>query len=436
MNRDRRVLALTRVTLAAIAAVDLLSFPVFIAAAREAALARGGPAPLPLELASHPAALVAVAAAGVAGTLAFARRAGRIGGAALALGALALLSTVHAQWFGSPWRHLYFSGLCLAGWLLGVAVARRAGRAEDESYAWTGAAALLGAAYLNGGISKLVYGGTDWLSGLPIQALVIEQDGMVRDGLRSTYRYWLVESPDALAVFSSLTVLVELIGPLLIAGRRLRHAAAFGLVAMHANIYVLTDIVYWEATLLLLLFGFAPYTPPAVADSAAPRRAAGDRAFFATAAALALLAVLAVARQGRHHAPAQDVPPAAPAAPAAAAPTTVPPTAGPIGPFAVGQALASGWTIADLQAAGDGITLLATGAPGRVRFELTCADSPHRSPFDLGPLHIFHSNDLPFAAIEDAGAALRGRVREAAATDDPCAQLARWRAAAAAGPRR
>ena len=36
-----------------------------------------------------------------------------------------LLSAAHAQLFGSPWRHLFYSGLCLTGWLLGLAVGRR-----------------------------------------------------------------------------------------------------------------------------------------------------------------------------------------------------------------------------------------------------------------------------------------------------------------------
>src|SRR2546429_612054 len=84
-----------------------------------------------------------------AGALAFARGAGRLVAGLVPFIALMLLSSVHARLFGSPWRHLYYSGLCLFGWLMGLMVSRVGGRPSDESYARIGSLALLGAAYLN-----------------------------------------------------------------------------------------------------------------------------------------------------------------------------------------------------------------------------------------------------------------------------------------------
>ena len=68
---------------------------------------------------------------------------------------------------------------------------------KDESYARIGSMALLGAAYLNAGISKLVYGGTTWMFGIPIQGAIIGQDGLVADSITSAYRSWVVATPAA-----------------------------------------------------------------------------------------------------------------------------------------------------------------------------------------------------------------------------------------------
>src|SRR5690348_15233061 len=157
MSEAVRQRTLLRIVIAAVAAVDLVSLAYFVREARAGA-APGGFA----GLLSEPAIAVAIAVAGTVAAIAFACGPGRIACGATALVALAVLSSVHAQLFGSPWRHLYYSGLCLAGWIAGQVAARRRGAPTDESYARTGALALLGAAYLNAGISKVVFGAADW----------------------------------------------------------------------------------------------------------------------------------------------------------------------------------------------------------------------------------------------------------------------------------
>ena len=256
---------LLRGALAAVVAVDLVSFYGFISAVRADAAARGIVPGAFTAFLSLPAVSAGVIVLGVAGAGAFAFRPGRLWEGGLALGALALLSSAHGQLFGSPWRHLFYSGLCLAGWLLGLAVSRRRGMPTDESYACTGATALLGAAYCNAGISKLVYGGLDWVSAVPIQAVVVGQDGLVADSVISGYRAWVVNTPLAGIAFSIGTVAFELAGPSMVVGRRIRLLVAAGLFAMHANIFVLTGILYWESMLLLALFALSPQAdaPPA-----------------------------------------------------------------------------------------------------------------------------------------------------------------------------
>jgi hypothetical protein len=416
-----------RATLAAVVAVDLVSFYGFLAAARAAAAARGIVPDAFTALISMPVVSAIVIVLGVTGAVAFAYRPGRLWEGALALGALALLSSAHAQLFGSPWRHLFYSGLCLAGWLVGLAVSRRLETPTDESYACTGATALLGAAYCNAGISKLVYGGFDWVSAVPIQSVVVGQDGLVADSAISAYRAWVVNTPLAGIAFSIGTVVFELAGPLMVVGPRIRLLVTAGLFAMHANIFVLTGILYWESMLLLALFALTPQSDAAPAPEPTPSRS--DRRYWAAVAILVLCAGLAVAHQARRY--AEHATHGEPVPPAAQAPT---PALREIGPFAVGQTLAQTWSIAALDVSAEGFVVAVARAGAQARFEFTCASSPHRSPFDLGAAHIFYSSDRDFGELEPIGQELQARLRDAAGNDDVCARLRAWRASARPAP--
>jgi len=459
-----------RKCLTAVVIVDLLSFVFFVADARSAALAASRAITPFVELASKPVVAWLVAAIGVIAAAAFGSRPGRLWEGAVALGALALLSSVHAQLFGSPWRHLYFSGLCLAGWLLGLLVSRRQGAPTDESYARVGSIALLGAAYLNGGISKLAYGGVEWMSGLPIRAIVVAQDGLVRDSILSPYRSWVVMTPVVAGLFSVVTMGLELAGPLMLVGRRTRLLVALGLVAMHANIFLLTHILFWEAMVLLLLFGFS-------SDEQSLPLASGSRAsilsdqrrFAGVAAFLTLCACLAIAHQSRRYARSQQLlalmpapPGARPGSPPVAIPApptspftpTEPPTPTPpftptvvptrtptptpvvfrkMGPFSVGQRLASGWSVAALDLSDDGFIVTLSTKRGRARFEVTCAASKGRGPFDLDKAHIFYWKDMSYSQLKSGGWAVRGQLQRATAGRGICDTVESWLAAAKAG---
>ena len=254
MSEAVRHRALLRIVIAAVAAIDMLSLAHYVRVAHAGA----APGTFAALLSQTPVA-AAIAALGVAAVISFARGPGRTASGAMALVALALLSSVHARIFGSPWRHLYYSGLCLAGWVAGVVVARRRGAPADESYARTGALALLSAAYLNAGISKVVFGGADWATNVPIQATIIGQDGLVPGGILAAYRLLVVQTPSLAAALSLLTVAFELAGPLMLVGRRTRWLVAGGLFAMHVNILLLTgEILYWEAMLFLVVFAVVP----------------------------------------------------------------------------------------------------------------------------------------------------------------------------------
>jgi hypothetical protein len=419
---------LLRAGLAAVVVIDLVWFYFSLSEAR--ALADGAALGGLSELLSRPAAAALVIAVGVAGAVAFAARPGRLWHGAAALAALVLLSTAHTQLYGSPWRHLFYSGLCLAGWLLGLAVRRRHGEASDESYARVGSIALLGAAYFNAGISKIAFGGFDWVSGLPIQAVIVAQDGLVADSALSAYRVWVVMTPAVAALFSVLTVVFELAAPLMIAGRRMRLCVAFGLLAMHFNIYLLTPILYWESMALLLLFGFSADG----AEETAPADSARDRRFMLAAAVLGVCALIAIAHQASRFARSRGVSsPIASPPPGSAAEAQPPitddrsPITKPrrIGPLAVSENLTADWMIDALTVTGSRIVVALAGRHGRVRFEVTCDPGPG-SPFDVGEARVLYSQHTEFALLEGAGRELQRRLRAAAEGTDICGRLAQW----------
>jgi hypothetical protein len=106
-----------------------------------------------------------------------------------------------------------------------------------------------------------------------------------------------------------------------------------------------------------------------------------------------------------------------------------------VGPFTVGRALGNEWSVEALELSDDGIVIAFSGTPGRVRFELTCAASEHRSPFDLGAAKLFYfSSDLPAREIQTVGRALAAQVRQAAGDQDICAALSSWRSSVQIGP--
>jgi hypothetical protein len=419
---------LLRVVLAGIVVVDLVSFFFFVRSARPIGMANGALDAF-TALVSAPAVCALVVLVGVAGAVAFARAPGRLAQGAVAFAALAVLSTVHARLFGSPWRHLYYSGLCLSGWLLGLEVTRRRGTPTDESYAFTGSVALLSAAYLNAGISKMVFGGAGWLSGLPIQEVIVGQDGLVADGLLAAYRVWAV-TPAVSCLFSVATVVFELAAPLMLVGRRTRATVALGLFTMHANIYVLTDILYWESMVFLLVFGLWPDEPTTeVAAAPAIALPSDGRSYVVTGGVLALCALVAIGRQGRRFDAARGVatgPSSASASPTSAAPLSR------IGPFGVGESLGDGWTIESVDTGENSVLVTLSGAPGRAVFQLTCAASEHRSPFDLGTAHVFYSSDVQFRDLENVGRAVSAKAREGARGTDVCTSIEGWRSSARA----
>ncbi|HYD50920.1 MAG TPA: hypothetical protein VEB21_21365 [Terriglobales bacterium] len=288
--QDAAIATTQRWLLAAVTLLDLLSFYLFIGDAYETARTRGGAVGLLAAVLAEPLFRAGLALAGAVAAIAFALR-GSIWPAIVAIVALALLSAEQAQLFGSPWRHLFFSGVCLTGWIAGAWVGR-----GSSAYARTGAVALLAAAYCSSGISKVAIGGSEWFSGLPIQAVILGQVGLIDDTILAAYRSWVVTTPGAASFFAVATLLFEVGAPLMVMARKLRRPIALGLMAMHLNILLLTDILYWESMVLLAVFGLAPVEPD---ESEEVGGLLLHRRFHLAVAILTVLAGLAVWNQAR-----------------------------------------------------------------------------------------------------------------------------------------
>jgi len=441
-----RSASLPRGVLAAVVGIDLISFFPFLGQARLRAVGEGAAIGMFADLFSRPAVSVPVIVIGVVSAFVFGRRAGQFWAGCVSLGTLALLSTVHAELFGTPWRHLYYSGLCLLGWLLGLAVSRSSSQATaDESYACMGSTALLAGAYLNGGISKVALGGVDWALGLPIQAIVVAQDGMVADSAVSAYRSWIVTTPIVAGLFAFATVALELAAPLILVGGVVGAGVTLGLLAMHVNILVLTHILYWEAMVSLVLFGLLPRrSTPAAAHAASVPTLFHGRPFVVSVLLLVLCSLLAIQHQSRRFALWYES--GAVGAPGtsgvesgesgrAPGPDTVTGLQQ-LGPYAAGETLLTGWRLESLGLTDDGFTAVVVGKPGPVRFEVTCASSQYHSQFDVGAAHVFYSGSVAFRDLDAVARSFQSRLKDVDEGRGLCGRLEAWRTVAQGQPRR
>ncbi|MEM7155540.1 MAG: hypothetical protein AAF799_22010 [Myxococcota bacterium] len=430
---DRSITRTLRIGLATVVALDLVAYFFFVADARARAPSTDWNW-LVGAVSSMPGRSLLMVV-GIVGAVSFGMRPGRLRSGAVALGALVLLSTAHTQLFGSPWRHMFFSGLTLLGWLAGLALARSREQPEDEVFAATGSRALLGAAYFSASISKVLYGGLAWIDGTSIQASVVNQTGMVADTWLNGYRVWAAHSPGIAVAFAVATIVVEGLGIGMLGGRRLRAVAALGLVGMHFNIFLLTGIMYGESMFLLVLFGwpFRELTEP----EPRPGGVLDTRIFKPLVAVLAVGWLGSMAYQGaryhRWYAEETDPPGGSPASSPrgdAGEPDTPRRTGiDRLGPFVAGSDLA-GWSLVALDTYAEGLRLTAEGPPGRVVFELTCTPSEHTSPFDLGDAHIFHEGPVSYDEIESLGDAIRQEIERATEGRDVCESWRAWAQAA------
>jgi len=269
--------------------------------------------------APHPLALGAAVLVAFVGFALFASRRATLAGALVGVGALAILSERQAAHVGSPMRAFYFSGALTLGWAFGVAFARGVsglGRtvAGEERFGEIGSVATLAATYTGAGSSKLLLGGSEWLDGNHLRAVIAAQHVVGDASILGRYAALVVDHGRVALVLGALAVLVQLGAVALLGAPRIRATWSALLLGFHLQVWLLAGILYVQATVLVTLFGFRLFARRDDADTwPAPR----DRrrtlvAAIATAVALAVVGSLApvaryTARRDRTVASSLDV---------------------------------------------------------------------------------------------------------------------------------
>ena len=207
-------------------------------------------------LASAPC-LMLVALAGLAGLVAFARGRRTFAAGLVALGAAASLETVAAAVSWGHQRAFFAGGATLAGWLFGLAFARRAGEEEGAgALAEAGAIAGLAATYVDSGLSKLLGGGLAWTAG-GVQTAILTNHPVDDTSFLAAYARFLVDHAGAAQALATLTLVAELGAFALVLGPRIRQAWALLLVGFHVNVHLVApNILYLQACVLLVAFSW------------------------------------------------------------------------------------------------------------------------------------------------------------------------------------
>lgn len=249
---DRRYL---RYVLAGVAALDAMELARGIH--RSASNPpRQGAHPLALVMASTPC-LVVVAGIALGALLAFALRRSPLAAGLVALGALAILESTSATLAAAGHSRNYFAGgATLAGWLFGLAVARRIDRSGDESFATAGATASLAATYFDAGLSKLLRSGVMWADA-GARVAVLANHPIDDNSALGAYARFIAENGAAARALSIATLAVELGAFLFLFGPRLRMLWGTLLLAFHVNVALATrTIFYVQASILLAAFSY------------------------------------------------------------------------------------------------------------------------------------------------------------------------------------
>ncbi len=342
--------------------------------------------------------------------------------ALLTLVTMAVLVEAMDAHVGQHRRRFYSTGAALAGWLIGLVFARVRKADDDraERLAEAGAAAALAATYINAGIQKLLAGALFKDHSLPAHILTHHEiDDLSLFGSLSRH----VALHPGLAMTLVLTTVVIQTGSwTYMVGPRLRMLWGSLLISFHLGTLVFLHIIYIEATILLVAWSYpwarivarvqgrgstkpvAPEDPPVAGHELVLLAGLG---ILIVGLSRVLPTPHEIPRPDYHHRYDQREPDQSPPSEPEGPGNTV----ASLGPLKVGDSL-GGFEIASIAiGSGDARVELVCGED-RVTFGFSGpgGDAPE-GPHSLGELHIYYSpSELEFAAIDEAGFALRERL--------------------------
>ncbi len=196
-------------------------------------------------------------------------------GGGIALAAMVVAAEGARQLYGYNSRFTYVGGAVLLGWLFGTglhAIRVRMSADVHAGPAWAGdvlaercALGVLCALYVNSGCSKWVVSGFLWVAPENLAALITAHAlPGVEPGVMGTLE-WVVVTPTMTSLLAGITLLLETGAFVMLLGGRLRAFWAFGLIAMHVGIGLLTGTIWYVANLFfLLVFAFEEAAPPSI----------------------------------------------------------------------------------------------------------------------------------------------------------------------------
>ena len=436
MGIDRRMARWWRRGLAAILAADAVALVVQTSLKAAQAPVEQGDSPLFSVLAGSWVALACCAIVALAALWRFAAAPARWLALTVALVALGVLVEANGLVFHDYNRNYFFPGAMAAAWVGGLLFARVVGaihHEEAERVAGAGAAAMLGIAYFNAGVSKLLYSAGEWLNPAVIRLTLVMENPVDDTSWMGAVWRAVVEQPDLAAELAIMAVVMELCGALYVFGWRARIFAGTVMLLLHAGMMAFLHIVFVDAVVCLLFFSF-PWprwlgaAVPADDGGASSPPISPQRAHRAAmvVAALALglwLVPGSLARTGSVHASGE----------ASSGITVV--TA--FGPLSVSDDLAGEWRIAEIavHTDGPGMAVFTLVGPSEARVLMYAAGPEGKvqpGPFAAWPARLAHG-PLPVAweVFEPAGRELGKRLQEALAGD--IEGMDAWLATAAAG---
>jgi hypothetical protein len=161
-------------------------------------------------------------------------------------------------------QNYYQAGGALAGWVAGRAFVRAwnhfdrtpIGERDAERIAGYGAMGMLAATWVNAGVSKLHETGLAWATSDSLRLMLLAHWRPGHAAWREALLLYVVAHPSLATALQAATLVVELGAAFLLARGWLRVAAGTALLALHAGIFALSGIYFFEAAALAAVFGF------------------------------------------------------------------------------------------------------------------------------------------------------------------------------------
>ncbi|MFV8750232.1 hypothetical protein ACNOYE_06750 [Nannocystaceae bacterium ST9] len=357
---------------------------------------------------------------------------------ALLLIAMALLVEVLGAWLGSHHRRYYSVGAALTGWLIGLVYGRLRGadQARSERLAEAGAAAALAATYFDAGLQKLLAGGLFEVHSM--QAHILSHHPIDdASPIGALTRFVALDSSVA-AGFGVVTVIVQVGALAYLVGPRMRMVWGTLLIGFHLGTLVFLNLIYIEATVLLLAWsypwarivarrrGASRPSEPASRELDDPPVAGGELALLGgvTVLLIGVAWVVPTPHELPQSDPGRHDPPPDHADRGGDHDRGPGNTVDRLGPLRVGDRL-DAWEIESIEIARSDARVHVARGSDRASFGFSGpAGSAPEGPFSVGDLHVYYDAEVASGELQGAGEALRDALR--ADHDDPGAQVDAW----------